>query len=466
MSILKRAAAALLCLAALSAWAKPGPGIMPNRKHGKSKNSYAGAALLTRGPLYSDPNAAPPASAIPGLVAGTDPNNPNQMAAQSMGFSQSNCSGSIQSQVQALTAQLAGITAQLNGLLALERAEVAAEYACPPPAPPTYSTACVTGHANKALAYANQALVIGQQALPIAAQLQALQGQASACSGGGSSPQLNPPAVSLQAAANRFGFSLPGGSIGQGGSASAFGANSIFNGSSALDQLKLLDAQGEGANWDNSRALGSSLSSYANAARRVNGIAPLVLAGRAVEKEGGSYDDPRVQAQAEYAKVAAGAMGSSYDGLVAQRHEAAEKVADDTLGGMSGTVPLLNPTGAPEMPSPDPSALDEARDAAREWAKKTAWEKLKEGIISLSPDGESMQKVIEIHEAAHDGTQSVLGKVGAAIGQVGSLDMGHDKVDAVVAAVDQAKSSVGDKAGYRADPPKVDLVGAILGVFK
>lgn len=463
MPIIKRAALALLCLVALGAWAKPGPGIMPKRGRGKPKTSFGGA-ILTRGPQYSDPNAPPPASAVPGLVAGTDPNNPNQVAAQGMGFSQSNCSGNIQSQVDALTAQLAGITAQLNGLLALERAEVAAEYACPPPAPPTYSTACQTGHANKALAYANQALVIGQQALPIAAQLQALQGQASACSGGGSSPQLNPPAVTLQAAAHRFGFSLPS-AAGQGGSGSAFGPNSIFNGGSALEQLKELDAEGQGANWDNSRALGKALGGYARSAQRVAAMGPMVEAGKQVVKDGETYDDPKTQAEAEYLSINYKELGSKYDGLVDERHQAAETVADQTVSGLSPMAPIPDAQGKPliEVAS---DALDQARDAAEEKAQETLVDKLKEGIIKLSPDGESMEKILNIQDKALSGVSDLFGKLGAAVDQMGSSSQATGDIEAAINAANKAGSDTGNEAGYQLKPPKINLFSLLTGGSK
>lgn len=445
MKTLQRSFLVLLCLAAVAAWAKPGPGVMPKRGKAKPKLSFGG--VLQRGPMYSSPDAPPPASAIPNLIAASDPNNPNQIAAQSLGFSQSNCSGNAQAQAAALQSQLDALNAQAAAILAKVQSDYAHQIAC---------SGTLIQIANCQLSWANQAAADAALAIPLAgqissitAQLQALQAQASGCSGG-SSPQAQAPAVTLQAAAKRFGFSLPS-AAGQGGSASSFGPGGI--GGSALEQLKELDAQGEGADWDGRSALRKSLGGYASAAQRAAAMGPLVQAGKQVAKENTTYDDPRTQAEAEYLKINYKELGSKYDSLVEERHQAALNVADQTLSSLVPMAPL------PDEKSPaliDVQADEEEKlpttyaEAAKQGAVDGFLSGAKEGFLNAFPDLKAAETVAEVGDAAVGGVQKMFDKLTAAVNQMGSVSQGTDDILAAIAAADKVGMDVGDK--LKADP--------------
>jgi len=167
-------------------------------KHGRRKKhndgGFIGAARLTLGPRYSKPDGPPAADQVPGAIAASDPNSPNSIAAQSLGF-QSNCGQDIKSRADALNAQIAGYQAQLNAILAKVKQDYANELAC-------------GGSPSCTLNWANQAVADASKAIPISAQVAALIPNTRPC-------RPKPPAAP---AAARHG-SAAGGHLGRRGQA-------------------------------------------------------------------------------------------------------------------------------------------------------------------------------------------------------------------------------------------------------
>jgi hypothetical protein len=354
-------------------------GIMPKRGRRKKRNDsgFIGAARLTLGPKYSKPDDPPPPGQIPGIIRDSDPNSPNQIAAQSMGLASGGNCQALQARAQALIAQLNAITAEL---LAEEQAILG----------------CGGGiaGANCAIAHGNAAIALGNQAIPIATELQSLQGQAASCGGSSSGQAALPPGVTLGAVAKRFNIRIPdapGGASGGG----AMGA------SPALEQLKELASQGEGADFDgrggNSK-LGKAINRYSAAIRRAAVVGPRVRAGRELAGRKESFDDPTDRAQAEYLKINYKELGPKYEALVQERHAAAENVADQALSGLGPNAPLMD-AGMPSM-----IQIDDSKATALEGPglnAATAWDSTKEGmkdalVEKLPLQWQSLEKIAEI----------------------------------------------------------------------
>lgn len=427
----------LLAIAALAA-ARPvsDDGWNPRARKSKRRppSSRVTAAQLSRGPQYSAGNARPSSSDVVNYIGMSQPNSPNEVAAQDTGQG-GGCGAGIQQQLNALNSQVSALKAQLNAILAKVQAEYAAELACS--GPPAARAACALTHANNALNYANQSIPIAAQLQGLAGQYSALQAKAQSCGGsGGGGSQASLPAVTLASVMQRYNIPVKG----------ALASSSGNLGGEALQQLETLDEQGEAANWDG-RATGmaNAMGGYRAAATRVALMAGPVEAGRQLVGKDITYGNPAKAAEQEYLKINYKELGPKYEALAQERSQAADKVATETLNTISAPAPFPA-TGPPEVPAPEASVLDGLKEKGEEkltdYIKDKAWD----AFTSLNPEQEGMKKAGAIMNAALEGQRDLFAGLQAAVAEMGSASLSTSKMEDLQATLAKNNDNVEEKA--------------------
>ncbi len=414
----------------------PGPWSKPRFSHprvqyapnwGPGRGGAAGLnpnAVVSRGYSASPADQPPTSSEIPGILSQQQAGSPIDIGAQAVTGGQMGLGGN-QSQIQSLEAQLNSIVAQLQAILAQEYAYLAKEqqdvaactcnqYGC--------NSACYDAQTqeNNALAAEQRALQIAAGAYPIAAQLQALGVNADPTTGavsgggggGGASPAGLPPGMTMDAVAQKFGFTFPDGS--------SAGAGVGL----AMRQLMALAGEAEQGGqgddiWDNaSRAFnlaGMMADFYGDEMDR------LASQGEAAAQAANQGDDS-AQARLDYDQSCYDEYAQKYKQAQQKQDQEAEVLARQALDG-SDAVPLsslnakvdLNEVGekeqqgaslglqAPPPPSGPPAIQAGAQEQDQaESGQPGLWDKVKEGVIDQAGD--------KLKEAAEDVAGDLIGK--------------------------------------------------------